>query len=288
MAESSFAVAHRHVLAYEGGYSNHPNDPGGVTLNGIIQRVYNAWRRKKGLSGKRLTPAMNGSGSWNRERDAIYRENYWLPIKCPTLEPGVDAALYDYGVNSGTRRAAKVLQRMVGVKVDGRVGPITIAAANRRDPEALVKAICAEREAFFRWLAANKKGMNVFLRGWLRRVADVLKYTTALAKAYKAKGEPPLAEVAETEGEMGKAEIPEPKKTKNAIKGGPVVGAGEELLRDGQAWIAWIAAHPVASGLIAAGVVAAVALAIVAVNKWRQHQQETPMPGFGVVPEAAL
>lgn len=287
MAEASFPVAHPRMLAYEGGYSNHPNDTGGVTLNGVIQRVYDAWRKARGLPRKTLTPAMNGDPAWNWERDTIYRENYWIPPGCPRLDPGVDAAIYDYAVNSGVGRAAKVLQRLVGVGVDGRVGAITLGAAKKRDPEVLVAAICAERKAFFEWLAANKKGQAVWLRGWLRRVADVLKYTTALAVAFKAKGavEPPS--VVETEGDMAKAEVPEPKNVKRVIKGGGPAGGLFEAARDGQGWADWIAAHPIETGLIAAAAVALIALAIWGVNRWRRHQQETPMPGFGAVPEMA-
>jgi lysozyme family protein len=98
--ESSFPTAHARMLAYEGGYSNHPADPGGVTLEGITQRVYCAWRAAKGLLCRTLTAAMRFTPEWVAERDAIYRENYWLPPRCPELPAGVDAAIYDYSVNS--------------------------------------------------------------------------------------------------------------------------------------------------------------------------------------------
>src|SRR5690606_35625470 len=117
--ETSFPVAHKNVLQYEGGYSNHPADPGGVTLEGITQAVDDAWRKSKGLAKRALTAALRYTPAWIAERDAIYRENYWLPPRCPELPAGVDAAIYDYSVNSGIGRSRKVLQRLVGVTADG-------------------------------------------------------------------------------------------------------------------------------------------------------------------------
>ena len=137
MVESSFPIAHRQMLAYEGGYSNHPADPGGVTLEGVTQAVYDAWCKDNGRPRKTLVPSMRGDPVWNVQRDAIYRQRYWFPPNCALLNPGVDAAIYDYSVNSGIGRSRKVLQRLVGVKDDGVIGQVTISAANRRDAKLL-------------------------------------------------------------------------------------------------------------------------------------------------------
>ena len=57
--------------------------------------------------------------------------------------------MLDYGINSGIGRSAKVLQRLVGVTVDGEIGAQTLAAARARDPRVLVAAICDERLRVF-------------------------------------------------------------------------------------------------------------------------------------------
>lgn len=289
MAEASFPVAHKHVLAYEGGYSNHPNDPGGVTLNGVIQRVYDAWRAAHGRTKRPLTRAMEGTAEWIAERDAIFRGNYWIPVGAPELEPGVDGASYDYAVNSGVGRASKVLQRLCGATVDGKVGPKTIAAANAKDPEALAHAICMERKAFYEHLATSKPKLRVFLKGWLRRDASVDAYTRILAVNFKASKKMPAPEPGKIDAPVAKGEFPEPKNTKRVVKGsGPAIAA-EEAARAPTSWTDWIAAHPAETALIVAGAVVVVVIAVRLITLWHKRRQEAPVPGFdyGIVPDKA-
>lgn len=271
MAESSFATAHARMLKYEGGYSNHPSDPGGVTLEGVTQATYDSYRRDKGLPQQNLTPEMRGRASWIAERNQIYRTRYWRPSGCPQLEPGVDAAIYDYAVNSGVGRASKVLQRLVGVADDGKVGPVTIAAANRREAKALAMTICNERVTFLKGLSTY----SIFGRGWLARVADVKQYSTAMAQDL-----PPPAPKSIIEP-VGKGEVPEPKALKNVIKGGVPTAAAAT----GASFWQWVAEHQTETVLIAIGVVIVIGLALHGLNRRRQWKQEAPTPGFGVVPE---
>ena len=101
-------------LRYEGGWCNNKRDPGGVTLNGIIQRVDDAWRRNHGQSPRALTPNMNGSAEWNAERDAIYRAQYWNPIRGDEVPDGIALVLFDGAVNSGPFQSIKWLQSSSG------------------------------------------------------------------------------------------------------------------------------------------------------------------------------
>ena len=113
------------VNVYEGGYVNHPRDPGGATNRGITQVTYNGFRRRHGRalqSVRRLTDA---------EHDYIYRTQYWNRVRGDDLPSGVDLAVYDWGVNSGPARSVKALQRAVGAKADGVMGPNTLAAVAR-------------------------------------------------------------------------------------------------------------------------------------------------------------
>ena len=109
----------------------------------------------------------------------IYRKRYWDVQRCDELPPGVDYATFDYGVNSGISRSAKVLQRIVGVTADGEIGDETIAATRARDPKLLVGAICDERLAFLRGLGT----WPTFGRGWGRRVSEVRAAALAMAGA---------------------------------------------------------------------------------------------------------
>lgn len=158
---TTFKICHPWVLAHEGGYVNHPEDPGGATNQGITQSVYDAWRINRGKSTqsvKLLTDA---------DRDTIYRSQYWSVIRGDSLPLGVDYAVYDFAVNSGPARAAKFLQRLVGVTPDGIIGNLTLAAvAKHPDHVELIKELCYSRYAWLKRL----RHWSTFGSGWTRRV----------------------------------------------------------------------------------------------------------------------
>jgi uncharacterized protein (TIGR02594 family) len=179
MAASSYDAALARLLVHEGGNDDDPRDPGGRTSRGILQREWDAWRGSH--------PGLPAD-VWRAPQDqveAIYRQNYWNPLRCDDLPAGVDYAVFDYGVNSGIGRAAKVLQRLVATAVDGEVGPDTITAAKRANAAALIAAICDERLAFLQGL----RTWPTFGKGWDRRVREV----RAAARAMVAKPASPPA-----------------------------------------------------------------------------------------------
>ena len=149
------------ILAHEGGFVDHPKDPGGATNQGITQATYDAWRGLNGLqrqSVRRLSPT---------EREAIYRTQYWDKVMGDELPAGVDYAVYDFAVNSGPSRAVKAVQRLVGVAEDGVMGVRTLGAIRAHGrPEDLVRRLCLDRMAFLRRLSI----WRTFGRGWTRRV----------------------------------------------------------------------------------------------------------------------
>ncbi|MBO6895226.1 MAG: glycoside hydrolase family 108 protein [Roseibium sp.] len=160
MTALNFETSLAWTLVHEGGYVNHPKDPGGATNRGVIQRTYNAYRHRMGLepqSVKRITEA---------EVRAIYREQYWKAVAGDALPAGVDYAVFDYGVNSGPRRAVKDLQRVVGARPDGWVGNETLAAMTQTDPQEIVQKLCKRRFRFVQGL----KHWKHFGRGWTRRI----------------------------------------------------------------------------------------------------------------------
>jgi lysozyme family protein len=179
MAIATFPKAMPHILAYEGGWSNHPRDPGGVTLEGIIQKVYDGYREKSGLKKRALTPSMRNTAEWKRERDHIYRRQYWDAVSADELPPGIDFVVFDGAVNSGPVQSAKWLQRALGMNnVDGQVGAATLAAVrNHPDHDALIADICGRRMAFLRQL----RTWNDFGKGWSARVSNVKKTGQAWA-----------------------------------------------------------------------------------------------------------
>jgi lysozyme family protein len=164
MASEAFAAALPFVLRWEGGFVNHPNDPGGATNKGVTQAVYDAWRRARGAapqSVKLITDA---------EVHAIYESNYWLPAHSHDLQAPLDLVQFDTAVNMGVRRAVRFLQHCAGCSVDGAYGNGTAAAVAACDHGQAVVDYCTAREAYYRMLAQNNPKLAVFLNGWLNRV----------------------------------------------------------------------------------------------------------------------
>lgn len=168
--KQNFSTIMKWLAAYEGGFVNHPRDPGGATNRGVTQRVYDAFRRRQDL------PTRSVRHITDAEHDAIYRKQYWNPVRGDDLPSGLDATVFDFAVNSGVSRSAKTLQRALRAKgqrqiaVDGIVGEMTleaVEAVKRRNalPELIVD-INNRRFAFVRRLST----FDVFGKGWTRRI----------------------------------------------------------------------------------------------------------------------
>lgn len=171
MASSTYEDALARVLAHEGGYSNHPDDPGGPTNYGITIFDVRAYVKSDASAEdvRHLSLA---------QAKAIYRNKYWDVMRCDDLPAGVDYAVFDYGVNSGVGRAGRVLRRCLGIADDtAKVADVVISAAGKIEPRMLVTRICDERLKFLQGL----RTWPVFGKGWGRRVADVKAAALAMS-----------------------------------------------------------------------------------------------------------
>src|SRR5262249_29061146 len=160
----AFDAALRFVLRWEGGFVDHPNDPGGRTNKGVTQRVYDGWRTRQGQSSRDVRLIEDS------EVGSIYAGDYWVPPRCDLLETPLDLVQFDTAVNMGVGRAVRFLQASVGCKVDGDFGPGTEGGVAQWDPGKVLAAYCDRREAFYRNLAQNNPKLAVFLKGWLNRL----------------------------------------------------------------------------------------------------------------------
>lgn len=153
------------TLKWEGNWSNDPYDPGGPTMRGVIQKVYDGYRDDNGL------PRRSVREIEEHELLAIYRKNYWEPIRGADLLPGVDLVLLDFCINSGPSQAVVSMQRVLGLSRDGHFGAATMAALKARHPTDFIEAYMDERRRFLRGL----KTFWRFGKGWLRRCDGVEK-----------------------------------------------------------------------------------------------------------------
>lgn len=180
MARSRFDICLDEVLRHEGGYADHPSDPGGATNLGITHKTLARWRR---ISPWWKLPKRAVMDLQRPEAARIYRASYWDRVQAGQLPPGLDLALFDFAVNSGPDRAIRTLQAELDVAADGQIGPLTLEAvaayAGRKGLGALIGAFCDRRLAFLNRLTT----FAIFGRGWTARVAAVRGAALAAAGA---------------------------------------------------------------------------------------------------------
>ena len=155
------------LLHHEGGYVNHPDDPGGETNLGVTKKVYKEWGGKKRM--KKLTV---------KDVAPIYKKNYWAKLKCDDLPSGLDFCAFDWAVNSGPRRAAKAIQNIVGANPDGAIGPKTMALIAKQNPRYMIEQFGKIRQEFYESLGTFK----TFGNGWTRRNKETTEASISMIK----------------------------------------------------------------------------------------------------------
>jgi len=160
--KENFQKALDAVLHHEGGFVNHPKDPGGMTNLGCTKRVWEEWvghpvdeKAMRALTPEDVAP--------------LYKKKYWDAVRGDDLPDGVDYIVFDTAINSGPGRAIKFLQGCVGTDMDGALGPKTMAAVRAADPKQLVEDYAKRRLSFLQDLPT----WGTFGKGWSRRVAEV-------------------------------------------------------------------------------------------------------------------
>lgn len=148
----NFDAAFERLIGHEGGYVNHPNDPGGETKFGISKRSY---------------PGEDIAGLTLERAKAIYARDFWGPAGCDALPLALKFDVFDMAVNSGVRAAVKMLQGAVGETQDGIMGPRTLQAAQSMPAERLRARFNGKRLEFM----ASLPTWPSFGRGWARRIA---------------------------------------------------------------------------------------------------------------------
>lgn len=166
MAANNFNNCLTVILHHEGGFVNHPKDPGGMTNLGVTKNVYEEWIGHKVSEQimRKLTPSLVAP---------LYRKKYWDVLKCDGIPRGLDLCVFDFGVNAGTNRSARYLQRLIGVAEDGLIGPKTLIALTKKAASDGVGSLIDELQDARRGYYRKLNTFPTFGRGWLRRVDEV-------------------------------------------------------------------------------------------------------------------
>jgi lysozyme family protein len=146
-----FQLSLEFTLRWEGGYSNHPNDPGGSTMKGVTQATYNAYRKAKRLKSQDVRKISD------LEVRDCYRSRYWTPAGCEALEWPLCLAVFDIAVNAGVQRSKIILGQTTG------------------KPLARAKQVCDARIVFYDAIIARRPKLGVFRKGWLNRTNALRK-----------------------------------------------------------------------------------------------------------------
>lgn len=225
--KDNFARCLPEILRHEGGWADHPKDPGGATMKGITIGTYRQWK------GRAVTKAELRAIS-DAEVAAIYRRNYWDKVRGDDLPAGLDLVAFDAAVNSGPSRGARWLQTALGVAADGKIGPKTIAAARATDAATAINRALDIRLSFLKGL----KTWPTFGKGWSSRIAGVRKVALShVSKTAKTEHEPPVMSKKAPVSDIGaeaqtrpvqRASDPKPSQAKETAKtvAGGATGAG--------------------------------------------------------------
>lgn len=154
------------ILKWEGGYSHHPSDKGRCTMKGITIGTY---QKFYGYSKTCTDLKCITDDEWL----AIFKNGYWDPMCGDSIKnQSIANIIVDWAWMSGVKTVSKKIQKILGVKDDGIVGPITMSSINSMEQKPLFDKIYKERENFYYNICKNNPSQEVFLKGWLNRLAD--------------------------------------------------------------------------------------------------------------------
>lgn len=166
---AKFEIAIPHILAWEGGYVNHPADPGGETNRGITDRLDGKIDGMVDLDGDG-DGDVDIKGLTEEEVKQVYKRRFWDRMLGDKIESQhIANIVFDGYVNCGGN-GIKMLQRILNVKADGVLGPKTLAVLNASDEVILYNAYKAARRLYYEDLAERRPPLKVFLKGWLNRI----------------------------------------------------------------------------------------------------------------------
>ena len=167
--KENFNEALKAILKHEGGYVNHPKDPGGRTNLGVTQKVWEEWVGHP-VGEKEMRELTPGTVA------PMYKKKYWDAVKADELPTGLDYLMFDFAINAGPGRAAKTMQKAIGTTPDGAIGPKTMAALKAADPADLIAKFSMEKELFYKALPT----FATFGKGWLRRVDEAKSHAVTM------------------------------------------------------------------------------------------------------------
>lgn len=155
------------LLVHEGGFVNHPKDPGGATMKGVTLKAYTDYRKRKGLLSTTVEDLKRISDD---EWTDILKYGYWDKIKADDIKNQSIAEIsVDWIYNSGPGMVRNI-QRILGITADGIAGPKTVEAINNSPQKELFDKIWKARKDWYDGIVKRAPDKGVFYRGWINRL----------------------------------------------------------------------------------------------------------------------
>jgi lysozyme family protein len=179
--ERNFTFTLKEVLKHEGGWADHPKDPGGATMRGVTLANFRRFVKPNATKDdlRKITDA---------QLQSVYKQHYWNAVRASELPDGLDYAVFDYAVNSGPAQAIKHLQRAIGVNEDGKIGPQTLKAIGAHTVKDVINSLSDIRMKFLKSIKNKKTGellFTTFGKGWTSRVEGVRKASLTMSSKVK-------------------------------------------------------------------------------------------------------
>ena len=170
------------IKKWEGGYINDPDDSGGATNKGVTLATFRQFygKDKTAEDLKKLTDAQ-----WLY----IFLNGYWDKMKASQIKnQAIANIVVDWAWASGPGTATKCIQDILGVDVDGIVGPKTLQAINTAPQNSLFDKIKSARIKFVERLAELRPKDKKFLNGWENRINSFFFSSSAATEALQNYG----------------------------------------------------------------------------------------------------
>lgn len=174
--DRDFQAALAETLVHEGGWSDHPDDPGGKTFRGVTKK---AWEN---YVGRKVSAEELKSLTFDQIAK-FYKTGYWDTVRASELPQGLNSLIFDISVNSGPKRAIIILQdslnhlTRVNLVKDGIIGRKTLAAATNVDVFDLIDRVAWRRLTFY----SRLRNWQSFKNGWRRRAVESATFANRLA-----------------------------------------------------------------------------------------------------------
>lgn len=170
-------IAFQRMLSHEGGYVNDPNDQGGETYRGISRanhKNWSGWTCIDKYKGKTDFPSiLDKDVQLQNEIEEFYHIHFWSPLNADCISNQTNAdSIFDFAVNTGITTTARIVQSIVGTKIDGIIGEYTLNKINNMDFGHFQAVFTVTKIEYYMTTIRNRPTNKKYMVGWITRALE--------------------------------------------------------------------------------------------------------------------